>query len=244
MNVVLFQRFRKCIPSRPKRRLPYRTLHCCVGLPSRHFDGVTTVVNKLFNIVKPDYAFFGMKDAQQVAVIEQMVQDLNMDVTIVPCPIIREADGLALSSRNVYLKPEEREQALVLSASLRTAQEAIRQGQAATAGEIRTLLRDYISRSPLADIDYAELLTFPELVPVEDSYRIADEGRTVIMALAVRFGRTRLIDNALLQPKVGDPMFRTMMKSKIHRATVTEANLNYKITIDEDLMEAKRPSGE
>jgi len=179
------------------------SLLCGASRPG-HFDGVTTVVNKLFNIVKPDYAFFGMKDAQQVAVIEQMVQDLNMDVTIVPCPIIRESDGLALSSRNVYLKPEEREEALVLSGSLRTAQEAIRQGQATTAGEIRVHLRHYISQSPLAEIDYAEVLTFPELAPVEDSYRIVDEDRTVIMALAVHFGRTRLIDNALFQPKVGE----------------------------------------
>lgn len=179
------------------------SLLCGASRPG-HFDGVTTVVNKLFNIIKPDYAFFGMKDAQQVAVIEQMVQDLNMDVTIVPCPIIRESDGLALSSRNVYLKPEERSEALVLSGSLQTALEAAGKGQLTTAGEIRAHLRDYISRSPLADIDYAEVLTFPELAPVEDSYRIVDEGRTVIMALAVRFGRTRLIDNALIQPKVGE----------------------------------------
>lgn len=205
VNVVFIPTVQEMYPQPTKTKIAVAeitSLLCGASRPG-HFDGVTTVVNKLFNIVKPDYAFFGMKDAQQVAVIEQMVQDLNMDVTIVPCPIIREADGLALSSRNVYLKPEEREQALVLSGSLRTAQEAIRQGQATTAGEIRAFLRDYISRSPLADIDYAELLTFPELVPVEDSYRIADEGRTVIMALAVRFGRTRLIDNALLQPKVG-----------------------------------------
>lgn len=190
-------------PTKTKITVAEITSLLCGASRPGHFDGVTTVVSKLFNIIKPEYAFFGMKDAQQVAVIEQMVRDLNMDVTIVPCPIIREPDGLALSSRNVYLKPEERKQALALSGSLRTAQEALEQVQAATAGEIRAHLREYISRSPLADIEYAEILTFPELVPVEDSYRILDGDSAVIMALAVRFGRTRLIDNALIQPKVG-----------------------------------------
>ncbi|GAB6929998.1 pantoate--beta-alanine ligase [Paenibacillus sp. JCM 10914] len=179
------------------------TLLCGASRPG-HFDGVTTVVSKLFHIVKPDYAFFGMKDAQQVAVIEQMVRDLNMDVKIVPCPIIREADGLALSSRNVYLSPEERQQALVLSASLRAAQSAVLQGQLTTATEIRALLQEQITSSPLAEIDYVELLHFPELTPLEAAHRIV-EGDSLIMALAVKFGRTRLIDNALLQlQKVGD----------------------------------------
>lgn len=177
-------------------------LLCGASRPG-HFDGVTTVVSKLFYIVKPDYAYFGMKDAQQVAVIEQMVRDLNMDVTIVPCPIVREADGLALSSRNVYLSPEERQQALVLSGSLKEALELIQRVPETTAGEIRALLRDHILRSPLADIDYAEILTFPELAPLPDSSRIGASGSTVMMALAVRFGRTRLIDNTLYQPKVG-----------------------------------------
>lgn len=173
------------------------SLLCGASRPG-HFDGVTTVVSKLFHIVKPDYAFFGMKDAQQVAVIEQMVRDLSMDITIVPCPIVREADGLALSSRNVYLKPEERTQALVLSRSLQKAREAIASGQSETAGQIRQLLRDTISEAPLADIDYVEVAVFPELAPLKDEDKISDAEGRVLLALAVRFGRTRLIDNTLI----------------------------------------------
>lgn len=179
------------------------TLLCGASRPG-HFDGVTTVVNKLFNIVKPDYAFFGMKDAQQVAVIQQMVRDLNMDVTIVPCPIVREEDGLAMSSRNVYLKPEERAEALVLSRSLQSALQLLDTGNLATAGEIRQHLLRVISEAPHAEMDYAEVLRFPELVPMEEEADITKAGTPVIMALAVRFGRTRLIDNALFQPKEGN----------------------------------------
>lgn len=180
------------------------SLLCGASRPG-HFDGVTTVVNKLFNIVKPDFAFFGMKDAQQVAVLEQMVRDLNMDVTIVPCPIVREEDGLALSSRNVYLNAEEREQALVLSRSLNVALEQLENGVTATAGEVRRLLTEVISGAPMAKIDYAEVLTFPELMPIDNEARLAETGNDCILALAVRFGKTRLIDNALFQTKEGNP---------------------------------------
>lgn len=179
------------------------TLLCGASRPG-HFDGVTTVVNKLFNIVKPDYAFFGMKDAQQVAVIQQMVQDLNMDVTIVPCPIVREEDGLAMSSRNVYLKPEERAEALVLSRSLRSAVQLLESTSLVTADQVREHLQRVIREAPHAEIDYAEVLQFPELVPLEGAAEISKAGGPVIMALAVRFGRTRLIDNALFQPKEGN----------------------------------------
>jgi len=154
-----------------------------------HFDGVATVVMKLFQIVQPDYAFFGQKDAQQVAVVTQMVQDLNVPVQIVPCPIIREADGLAMSSRNVYLTPEEREQALVLSHSLKLAENWLREG--ISIGEVRERVIDIISEKPLALLDYVEILSYPELEPIEQ----AAPGTNLIMALAVRFGKTRLIDN-------------------------------------------------
>lgn len=154
-----------------------------------HFDGVATVVMKLFQIVQPDYAFFGQKDAQQVAVVTQMVQDLNVPVQIVPCPIIREADGLAMSSRNVYLTPEERAQALVLSHSLSLAEKWLREG--VTIEEVRSRVMDIISEKPLAAIDYVEILSYPELEPLEQ----AVSGTTLILALAVRFGKTRLIDN-------------------------------------------------
>ncbi|GEN34268.1 MULTISPECIES: pantoate--beta-alanine ligase [Aneurinibacillus] len=156
-----------------------------------HFDGVATVVTKLFNIVQPDYAFFGMKDAQQVAVITQMVRDLNMPIEIVPCPIVREPDGLALSSRNVYLSAEEREQALVLSRSLKRAEEMVAMGER-DAAALRSAIKSIIQESPLAEIDYIEIRSYPELMPMEEL-----RGHCIV-ALAVRFGRTRLIDNIML----------------------------------------------
>lgn len=158
-----------------------------------HFDGVATVVAKLFNIVGPDRAYFGLKDAQQVAVIERMVQDLHFPVTIVPCPIVREADGLALSSRNVYLSETEREQALILSRSLREAEEKLKRGELEHAEEIKEYVRRRISTMPLAEIDYVEALTYPDLEPF-----FRWEGQRVIVAVAVKFGATRLIDNLLI----------------------------------------------
>lgn len=115
--------------------------------------------------------------------------------------IVREGDGLALSSRNVYLSAEERRQALVLSRSLREARAAVEEGRAATTGEVRELLSTIISGSPLADIDYAEILTFPELEPLEGNFPLTEAEGEIIMALAVRFGRTRLIDNIIFTPK-------------------------------------------
>ncbi|RJG24529.1 pantoate--beta-alanine ligase [Paenibacillus thiaminolyticus] len=168
-----------------------------------HFDGVTTVVAKLFHIVKPDRAYFGMKDAQQVAVIQQMVDDLNFDVAIVPCPIVREADGLALSSRNVYLSGEEREQALGLSRSLRMAEEWLREEPAFTAEEIKSRIRQVIGKAPLADIDYVDILTFPALQALPSDEAVGNAGSDVLIALAVRFGRTRLIDNRLFSHQGG-----------------------------------------
>lgn len=139
-----------------------------------------------------------MKDAQQVAVIQQMVNDLNMPVEIVPCPIVREEDGLALSSRNVYLSAEQRNQALVLSKALRAAQEAADTGVAINAADIRRILREQIASSPLAVIDYAEIQAFPSLEPLADQEEI--QGRDdLLIALAVKFGKTRLIDNIRLQ---------------------------------------------
>ncbi|ANF97419.1 pantoate--beta-alanine ligase [Paenibacillus bovis] len=166
-----------------------------------HFDGVSTVVTKLFNIVKPDHAFFGAKDAQQVAVIRQMVDDLNMDIEIVPCPIIREEDGLALSSRNVYLSEEERTQALVLSRSLRLAREEISSNPQMTAGQVRALLRREIGTSSIAVIDYAEILSFPQLEVLAEDTVLQQLNGEVIMALAVKFGPTRLIDNVIMETK-------------------------------------------
>lgn len=157
-----------------------------------HFDGVATVVLKLFNIVQPDYAFFGLKDAQQVAVVSRMVRDLNVPVTIVPCPIVREADGLAMSSRNVYLSPEERRQATVLYESLQWAKEAVATGLRDWEA-LKRGVRERIAQKPLAEIDYVDVLAYPDLVPPRGV-----PGEQVLIAVAVRFGRTRLIDNALV----------------------------------------------
>ncbi|ULO09344.1 pantoate--beta-alanine ligase [Paenibacillus sp. 19GGS1-52] len=188
-------------PIRSKVSVASLTTQLCGASRPGHFDGVTTVVSKLFNMVQPDYAFFGLKDAQQVAVLRRMVSDLNMNVEIVPCPIVREGDGLALSSRNVYLSEEERTQALVLSRSLRTAREALEEGKARTATDIRKLLVSVISTSPLAVIEYAEILTFPDLEVLEADDLLTNVDGEIIMALAVKFGRTRLIDNNVFIPK-------------------------------------------
>ncbi|AIQ64603.1 pantoate--beta-alanine ligase [Paenibacillus stellifer] len=188
-------------PTRTKIKVSGLTDKLCGASRPGHFDGVTTVVTKLINMVQPDYAFFGLKDAQQVAVLSQMVEDLNMNVTIVPCPLIRESDGLALSSRNVYLSAEERRQALVLSRSLREARAAIEDGRVVTASEARELIVSVISESPLADIDYADILSFPALEPIAADLPLTRAEGEIIMALAVRFGRTRLIDNIVFTPK-------------------------------------------
>ncbi|MGO0061046.1 pantoate--beta-alanine ligase [Brevibacillus fluminis] len=159
-----------------------------------HFDGVATVVSKLFHIVGPDAAYFGEKDAQQLAVIEQMVSDLSIPVTIVPCPIVREQDGLAMSSRNVYLSAEERDQALVLSQSLRNAREAIENGET-NAAKIRDGIVRMIEAKPLAAIDYVEVMEYPALKTVET----LESGQRICIALAVAFGKTRLLDNLIMR---------------------------------------------
>lgn len=157
-----------------------------------HFRGVCTVVGKLFNIVQPDKAYFGQKDAQQLAVIRHMVNDLNFNLEIVGCPIIREADGLAKSSRNTYLSPEERQAALILSKSLERGRELIEAGER-DAETIKQAVTELIQTEPLARIDYVELVDWDTLEPVE---RI--EG-PVLNAIAVYIGKTRLIDNHIYE---------------------------------------------
>lgn len=169
------------------------TTPLCGASRPGHFDGVSTVVLKLFSIVQPDYAFFGQKDAQQVAVVTQMVQDLSIPVEVIPCPIVREADGLAMSSRNVYLSAEERAQALVLSQSLQQASAWLKEGL--PLAEIKQRIKQMIADKPLVEIDYVEILRYPELQPVENEV----SGQTIIVALAVRFGKTRLIDNLIAE---------------------------------------------
>lgn len=159
-----------------------------------HFRGVATVVTKLFNIVQPDKAFFGQKDAQQVAVLMKMVRDLNMNIEIIVVPIVRDPDGLAKSSRNIYLTPEQRKAALVLSRSLLSAQQMIIQGQRGCRLICREV-QDKIAEEPLAAVEYVQMYSFPDL---QEITTVRDK---VLLAVAVRFGTTRLIDNMILEVK-------------------------------------------
>lgn len=160
-----------------------------------HFDGVTTVVSKLLNIVQPAKVYFGMKDAQQVAVVSRMIEDLNMPVEVVPCPIFREPDGLALSSRNVYLTEDERKQALVISQSLKLGTALLLKGS--TPQDAIRIMKQNIEQMPDARIDYIELVSFPELLPVEPLKPVNEQEKKarLLIAAAVWIGKTRLIDN-------------------------------------------------
>ncbi len=153
-----------------------------------HFRGVCTVVTKLFNIVAPNKAYFGQKDAQQLAVVRRMVKDLNMPIEIVGCPIVREADGLAKSSRNTYLSEEERKAALVLSRSIFLAKEMAEKGER-DAAKIISAMTEVIEKEPLAKIDYVKAVNSLTMQQVE---KIEGE---VLVAIAVYIGKTRLIDN-------------------------------------------------
>lgn len=177
----------------PKRQLAFvdveeLTAGLCGASRPGHFRGVATVVAKLFNIVQPDVAYFGQKDAQQAAVIERMVADLSFPVRIVRCPTVREADGLAMSSRNTYLSPEERQAAPILYRALQEGAEAIRAGER-DAEKVRRLMIDRIQREPLARIDYVDVVD-------ESTFRTISyvEGNIVLVG-AIYIGNTRLIDN-------------------------------------------------
>ena len=158
-----------------------------------HFRGVTTVVSKLFNLAQPDRAYFGQKDAQQVEVLQRMVKDLFFNLELRIMPIIREEDGLAKSSRNTYLQPQERQAALVLSRSLQAAQKAFAAGER-DGRKLVDLVRRTIAAEPLSNIDYVEMYALPELQPLTTPLT----GRS-LLAVAVKFGTTRLIDNVILE---------------------------------------------
>jgi pantoate--beta-alanine ligase len=193
VNILFLPKNREMYPE------GYRTSVEVAGLQDKlcgrsrpgHFKGVATVVLKLFNIVRPDYAFFGQKDAQQVVILRRMVEDLNADVEIRAMPIIRDPDGLAMSSRNAYLSAKERGAALVLSKSLDEAHRMFEKGERA-AGAIRERISKAIAAEPLARIDYVEIVDPSSLEGVE---RIDGEA---LVALAVYVGKTRLIDNTIL----------------------------------------------
>ena len=156
-----------------------------------HFRGVCTVVTKLFNITKPTKAYFGQKDAQQLIIIKKMTRDLNFDIEIIGCPIVREKDGLAMSSRNAYLNPEERKAATCLSKSIALGESIIKKGLPAR--ELKDRMEKIIKGEPLAKMDYLEIVDLNTLQPVEC---IND---SVLVAMAVHFGKTRLIDNFICE---------------------------------------------
>lgn len=157
-----------------------------------HFRGVCTVVGKLFNIITPDQAYFGQKDAQQLAIIKKMVKDLNFAVKIIACPIVREPDGLALSSRNAYLSTQQRQAALILSQSLQAAQELLLKGER-DAQVIREFISEQIASEPLVKSDYIELVDSLTLKPVKNITA------PILVAAAIYVGKTRLIDNFLFE---------------------------------------------
>lgn len=163
----------------------------CGAKREGHFRGVTTIVTKLFNIVKPDVAIFGQKDAQQTAIITKMVEDLNMDIKIKLAPIVREADGLAMSSRNVRLKSEDRKNAVILSKSLFDIQKGLLQGDPLV--ELLDKARKNINMTPGAELEYLEARSYPGLQIVDD------HRKGCLIALAAKFGDVRLIDNILIE---------------------------------------------
>ncbi len=167
--------------------------HLCGAFRPGHFRGVATIVLKLFNIVLPDFAFFGQKDAQQVRIIQQMACDLDLQLEVVTLPTVRETDGLAMSSRNRYLDPLQRQQATVLYRSLRKVHEMVANGERNVA-KIESMLKTEIETVPGAKLDYAQVVDVRTLQPIELLSSPA------IAALAVFFGATRLIDNATLTP--------------------------------------------
>ena len=157
-----------------------------------HFKGVCTVVTKLFHIVAPDRAYFGQKDAQQLAIIRKMVRDLNFDIEIVGCPIIREEDGLAKSSRNTYLSPEERKAALVLSRSVFLGEKMVKEGER-DCKKVIAAMTEEIEKEPLAKIDYVKIVDLSTMQQIDT----IEHG--ILAAMAVYIGKTRLIDNFMIE---------------------------------------------
>lgn len=165
----------------------------CGETRTGHFRGVTTICTKLFNITKADYGVFGWKDAQQLLILKRMVKDLNMSINLVGMPIVREADGLAMSSRNTYLSPEERKQALIINQALKKGEEMIKANPNISLTKVLDVILVMIRSVPLANVDYVEIVSQETLDPID----IYQPDNTLIAA-AVFFGKTRLIDNVRL----------------------------------------------
>jgi len=178
-------------PARTTVHVDGPTAGLCGAARPTHFDGVATVVTKLFSIVGPSTAYFGRKDAQQLAVVRRMVADLNLPVDVIGCPLVREPDGLAMSSRNAYLSPDERRAATVLSRSLRTAADAVVAGER-DAAAITRMIEAAVAGEPRVELEYAEVRHGPDLTT---STRLDGE---VLVAVAAKVGPARLIDNVTI----------------------------------------------
>ncbi|SEN26866.1 pantoate--beta-alanine ligase [Paenibacillus sp. OV219] len=204
IDILFMPSVQEMYPTKPLTRVLISdvTDRLCGASRPGHFDGVGTVVSKLFNLVQPTHAYFGMKDAQQVAVVEQMVHDLNIQVEIVRCETVREADGLAMSSRNMYLNEDQRQQAVILSQTLREAGSWLQEAGMSTQ-ELTRRIQSSIETAPLAVIDYAEVLTYPSLSSIAMNQDLSQFSGTLIIALAVKFGSTRLIDNRVFELQGG-----------------------------------------
>lgn len=198
VDVVFFPPVEEMYPRQFQTRVEVSRVSrfLCGAQRQGHFQGVATVVAKLFNAVRPHVAVFGEKDYQQLQVIRRLVRDLNFDIEIAPHPIVREADGLAMSSRNTYLKPAERQAALCLFRSLNRAAALVRSGETA-AREIAEAVKEEVAGEPLARLEYVKLCDTEDLTDVDE---VQDR---VLLALAVRIGKTRLIDNRVLTREEG-----------------------------------------
>ncbi|WHY70227.1 pantoate--beta-alanine ligase [Fictibacillus enclensis] len=198
VDVVFYPEVHEMYPNNPSvvLHVKRRVQALCGKTREGHFDGVATVLSKLFHLVSPTRAYFGMKDAQQVAVVEGLITDLNYPMELVACPTVREEDGLAKSSRNVYLSPQERREAPVLFRSLKLAAELLEKEKNITL--VKEKMVEYVETETSGNVDYFEILSYPELEEVPYSTQ------TMIIALAVQFENARLIDNLLITPKERD----------------------------------------
>ncbi|MCQ6266001.1 pantoate--beta-alanine ligase [Fictibacillus sp. WQ 8-8] len=194
VDALFYPEVQDMYPSEPSvtMRVNKRVDALCGRTREGHFDGVATVLTKLFHIISPDRVYFGMKDAQQVAVVEGLISDLNFPVELVPCPTVREEDGLAKSSRNVYLSPQERQEAPVLYRSLQEAAARLLEGKNVI--HIKEKMIEYLEEHTSGKVDYFEILSYPEL----EEASAADQKK--IIALAVQFKNARLIDNLTIIP--------------------------------------------
>ena len=194
VDYIFLPKAEEIYPEKFRTYVKVRELSECLEGVTRptHFEGVTTVVMKLFHIVDPHFSFFGQKDAQQLVIIRRMVQDTNMDVEIIRLPIVREPDGLAMSSRNVYLSPEERKAAPVLYRALQTAQQRINDGERKTKPILKEM-REIIEAEPLVRIDYVAAVDMIDLKELKTL-----KGKNLV-ALAAYIGSTRLIDNIIVE---------------------------------------------